>query len=132
MPEPIDIAEGRRLLDAATPEPFVVSDDNGVFAHVQSLYRIEKDGWKERVASNMRTTDAELIVWARNNLPALLDRLERWAVALDAGANILENNAKMLEHLVMDTPKDQELNDKVVEVTRRSAGAMRKALDGDQ
>ncbi|WP_407107839.1 hypothetical protein [Rhodococcus aetherivorans] len=42
MPEPLDIAEGRRLLDEALPGPWNV----------------------------------ELIVWARNNLPALLDALD--------------------------------------------------------
>lgn len=72
------IAEGRRRQADATPGPFAVSEDNGVFAHMQSLHRLApgKDGWRERVASNMRSKDAAVAAWALNNLPALLDALE--------------------------------------------------------
>lgn len=45
-----------------------------------------------------------------------------------AGASILDKNADMLAQLVMDTPNDQLLNDKVIDVTRRAAEGLRCAL----
>ncbi|MBF6538201.1 hypothetical protein IU418_13405 [Nocardia farcinica] len=68
----------RQLLAAATPGPFTVSDDTGVFANLQSLHRLApgKDGWRERVASNMRSADAALIAGVLNHLPVLLDALD--------------------------------------------------------
>lgn len=66
MLEPIDIAEGRRLDADADPAPWhiirrpgpTIVDDNGM-------------GIAQPPSDN-----AALIVWARNNLPALLDRIE--------------------------------------------------------
>ena len=73
MPEPLDIAEGRRLLDEADPAPWhviqrpmaTIVDDDGM-------------GIAQPFSHN-----AELIVWARNNLPALLDRIESLEVDLE-------------------------------------------------
>lgn len=76
MTDPDLIAEGQRLLAAANPGPYAVLDDNGAFAHLQSLYRIEKDGWRERIASNMQSANAEWAAWLLNNGPVLLDGLE--------------------------------------------------------
>lgn len=64
--EPIDIAEGRRLLDEADPAPWhlvmrpmtTIVDDDGM-------------GIAQPFSHN-----AELIVWARNHLPALLGELD--------------------------------------------------------
>lgn len=72
------IAEGRRLLAAATPGPFAVLDDNGAFAHLQSLHRLApgKDGWRERIASNMQSANAAWTAWLLNNGPALLDLVD--------------------------------------------------------
>ncbi|MCF8784140.1 hypothetical protein [Rhodococcus ruber] len=128
---PEQIAEGRRLLDAATPGPWRVQRDatyDHMNGEVETYSVAAEDGFMDADDA----ADAELIVWARNNLPALLDRLDRWAVVIDAGANILENNAKILEHLVMDTPKDQELTDRIVYQTRHAAQSMRAALGGEQ
>ncbi|WP_229434726.1 hypothetical protein [Nocardia farcinica] len=68
----------RQLLAAATPGPFTVSSDSGVFANLQSLHRLApgKDGWRERVVSNVRSADAALIAGVLNALPVLLDALD--------------------------------------------------------
>ncbi|MGW2095808.1 hypothetical protein [Promicromonospora sukumoe] len=52
---------------------------------------------------------------------------EGLATALDAGATIVDNHASMLAQLVMDTPKDQELTDRLVELARNSAQNLREA-----
>ncbi|WP_064059257.1 hypothetical protein [Prescottella equi] len=57
--------------------------------------------------------------------------------ALEAGAVVVNNHGKMLAQLVMDTPKDQELTDRLVELARNSAqnlrtAAARVAEGGDQ
>lgn len=48
-----------------------------------------------------------------------------------AGANILDNNAAMLAHLVMDTPEDQDRTDRIFEQTRRCAAGLREAVRDD-
>lgn len=45
--------------------------------------------------------------------------------SLRSAATIVGNHAEMLEHLVMDTPEDQALNDKVIAVAEASARALR-------
>jgi hypothetical protein len=57
--------------------------------------------------------------------------LERGRELMESGARVLDNHAEMLSKLVMDTPKDQELTDRLVHLTIRSAAALRAALDGD-
>lgn len=69
MPESIDIAEGRRLLDEADPGPWTSHPSE----RSPGLTAIAIPGSMHPVAN---TPDAELIVWARNNLPALLDALD--------------------------------------------------------
>ncbi|NKT41787.1 hypothetical protein GS676_02750 [Rhodococcus hoagii] len=56
--------------------------------------------------------------------------IERLRTACEYGAAFLEKNAAMLDHLVMDTPEDQALNDRVVAVTRKAASLMRINLEG--
>ncbi|NKS02568.1 hypothetical protein GS528_16415 [Rhodococcus hoagii] len=56
--------------------------------------------------------------------------ISRLRSAVEYGAAILDKNAAMLDHLVMDTPEDQELNDRVVAVTRKSASLLRNNLEG--
>ncbi|ORM21793.1 hypothetical protein [Prescottella equi] len=58
--------------------------------------------------------------------------IERLRTACEYGAAFLEKNAAMLDHLVMDTPEDQAMNDRVVAVTRKAASLVRRSLDGDQ
>ncbi|WP_238840750.1 hypothetical protein [Prescottella equi] len=60
---------------------------------------------------------------------ATIDRLR---AAVEYGASILDKNATMLDQLVMDTPKDQKLNDRVVAVTRKAATLLRNNLNGDR
>lgn len=57
--------------------------------------------------------------------------IERLRTACEYGAAFLEKNAAMLDHLVMDTPEDQALNDRVVAVTRKAASLVRRSLDGE-
>lgn len=132
------IAAGRRLLDAATPgrwEAFGNSAGNVLdqcnCAGPTELYDHEQYCGIEGPVASADEADIAWIVWARNNLPTLLNRLDQWAIVIDAGANILENNAMMLEHLVMDTPKDQELTDRIVDQTRHAAQSMRTALNAE-
>ncbi|OHD15016.1 MAG: hypothetical protein A2Y38_25720 [Spirochaetes bacterium GWB1_59_5] len=66
---PDQISEGWRLLDAATPGPWDIHPSE----RTPALTAIAIPGSMHPVAE---PADAELIVWARNNLPALLDRLE--------------------------------------------------------
>ena len=80
-----DVAELRRLLDAATPRPWVAADDpSGAWVHA---------GWAAGNTDTLRTViewmprpeDARLIAAAVNALPALLDAAaERDALAADA------------------------------------------------
>lgn len=71
---PEQIAEGRRLLDAATPGPWNLDTDR--HGHDEVSHR-RMVGMSEVVAQVGRVRpDAELIVWARNNLPALLAALD--------------------------------------------------------
>lgn len=58
--------------------------------------------------------------------------LSRGRILMASGAQILDNHAEMLSKLVMDTPKDQELTDRLVALTRDSAAALRKALKDEQ
>lgn len=57
-------------------------------------------------------------------------RMERIATVLDAGANILDMHAAMLDNLVMDTPEDQARSVGVATQARRAAKAFRAALEG--
>lgn len=68
------LAEWRRLYAAATPGPFAVASGSGVFANLQSLHRLVpgKDGWRQRVATNMLRADAALYARMLNDLPALI------------------------------------------------------------
>ncbi|MHC3368785.1 hypothetical protein ACYAFX_28735 (plasmid) [Rhodococcus aetherivorans] len=74
MPEPIDIAEGRRLLDAATPGPWELAGDRNQWGEERV---IASDGEMAKPLFSSRRAEADLIVWARNNLPALLDENAR-------------------------------------------------------
>lgn len=56
--------------------------------------------------------------------------IERLRAACEYGAALLEKNAAMLDQLVMDTPEDQALNDRVVAVTRKAASLVRRSVDG--
>ncbi len=123
------IAQGRRLLNAATPGPWHVERDS-TYDHMNGEVETCSVAAEGGFLDADDSADAGFIVWARNNLPALLETLERWTIVLDAGATILENNAKMLEHLVMDTPKDQELTGRIADQTRHAAQSVRTALDG--
>lgn len=118
---------GRRLLDAGSPGPWEWVPNFGPTA----IYAQEHEPG-QFVAQHVSVPDTRLIVWMRNNLPAILDRLAHWATILDAGATVLEHNATMLEHLTMDTLADQALTDEAVAGTRRAAHAMRAALNRDR
>ena len=63
---PEQIAEGRRLLDEADPAPWHL-----VMRPVTTIVDDDGMGICQPFSHN-----AELIVWARNNLPALLDALD--------------------------------------------------------
>ena len=66
---PDQISEGWRLLDAATPGPWDIHPSE----RTPALTAIAIPGSMHPVAE---PADAELIVWARNNLPALLAALD--------------------------------------------------------
>lgn len=63
------IAEGRKLLAAATASPWWISGMGDIYAG-------DGSGDSPAVADVAERSDAELIVWMRNNLPAVLDALE--------------------------------------------------------
>ncbi|NCL73749.1 hypothetical protein [Rhodococcus sp. YH1] len=96
------IAEGRRLLDEATPGPWRVQRD-ATYDHMNGeveTYSVAAEGGFLDDAA-----DAELIVWSRNNLPALLDRLERielerieLAEALEMAENVVGYGWHIAEH----------------------------------
>lgn len=57
--------------------------------------------------------------------------IARLGVTLDAGANILDMHASMLDNLVMDTPHDQTRSDQIATQARRAAKAFRAASKGE-
>lgn len=91
----------RQLLAAATPGPFTVASDTGAFANLQSLHRLApgKDGWRERVVSNVRSADAALIAGVLNALPVLLDALDE---AEEARARVAELEAQQQPRVITD------------------------------
>ena len=75
-----DIAEGRRLAEAATPGPWE-QDDTEIYRKDAYDHRGRKV-WvaaADLASEQSGREDAELIVWARNHLPALLDAAEKVA-----------------------------------------------------
>lgn len=77
-----DIAEGRRLSAFATATPWVATPPAGPFPTDYWSIGTAEDGLLERFTSAglpQDRADAELIVWARNHLPALLDAAEKMA-----------------------------------------------------
>lgn len=77
-----DIAEGRRLLDAATPGPWRTMWDDHQFKIIAPC-ETTPDGEQDigemivwDVNSPEGRVNALIAAWSRNNLPALLDRLE--------------------------------------------------------
>ncbi|WP_145961961.1 MULTISPECIES: hypothetical protein [Rhodococcus] len=72
------IAEGRRLDAAATPGPWEVRPSGGGFKIGDSQqYDAVAGNYEYEEGGVIEENDADLIVWARNNLPALLDTLDR-------------------------------------------------------
>lgn len=116
------IAEGLRLRDAATPGPYEVLEDNGSFAHLQSLYRIPKDGWRERVGSNMQSRNATWMAWLLNNGPALLAALEAARTAIDS---VQTAHELQLTRLAKDRAKAER---KIVRLTAELEAAQRPPL----
>ncbi len=79
-----DIAEGHRLDKAATPGPWE-QDDTEIYRKDAYDHRGRKV-WvaaADLASEQSGREDAELIVWARNHLPALLDAAEKLDRATD-------------------------------------------------
>lgn len=83
-----DIAEGHRLDKAATPGPWE-QDDTEIYRK-DAYDRRGRKVWvaaADLASEQSGREDAELIVWVRNHLPALLDsaeKLERVQAVLNA------------------------------------------------
>ncbi|UQB71261.1 hypothetical protein KI427_16720 [Rhodococcus ruber] len=73
---PEQIAEGRRLLDAATPGPWKFTDTSDHRGNKGEFRAPSPYNGLMLVGPWCNEDDPELIVWARNNLPALLDALD--------------------------------------------------------
>lgn len=81
------ITEGRALLDAATPGPWTVRDDNseiGGWPPSSPLWCIDNEAYlsddddEPAVSITIDVgveADADLVAWARNNLTTLLDEI---------------------------------------------------------
>lgn len=80
----------RELLTHATPGTWTVGSDDGVWARVLSVHRVEKDGWVERLIPRVSVGNAELIVAAVNALPQLLDALDAKDRQIDVLCDALE------------------------------------------
>jgi len=104
------IAEGRFLHDNATPGPYEVTADNGMFAHLQSLYRVPKDGWRERFASNMQSRNAAWTAWLLNNGELLLTAAADARTAIDA---VQAAHESQLTQLAKDRAKAQRKIDRL-------------------
>lgn len=80
--DPIDLAEGRRLLDAATPGPWTFVDASDHRGRKGEFRAPGPYNGLMLVGPWCNDTDLELIVWARNNLPALIAALDQADSAL--------------------------------------------------
>ncbi|OHD14994.1 MAG: hypothetical protein A2Y38_25610 [Spirochaetes bacterium GWB1_59_5] len=66
------IAEGRRLFDAATPGSW-----EGIAGFGRTWICAPREPEPEWIAKDVTPHDVRFIVWARNNMPALLDELDK-------------------------------------------------------
>lgn len=88
------IAQGRRFDAAGTPGPWAIDRDEQIVWQRVSTDR-EMDVF---IAAPECIRDAELIVWARNNLPVLLDKLEK----LQRGGKALGDIVRRLQDAALD------------------------------
>ncbi|WKK11955.1 hypothetical protein QYN14_25750 [Rhodococcus ruber] len=126
---PEQIAEGRRLLAAATPGPWVV----GGRSRTGGVYFGNQNPEVEGPSGDAWDSDAELIVWARNNLPALLDRLERAQADMWRLMNDLHETAEGLGRWHDQTEYIEWAEKEVRQIWLRSKGldSRGKPLDGE-
>lgn len=61
-------------------------------------------------------------------MPALREENARLREIAASAARVLDHSAEMLSHLVMDTPEDEALNDRVIHINRAAAAAARSAV----
>lgn len=110
--------------------------DTNVHSNVQSVSTAEQIIADELVAHDgsisgewADTLAAHVVAALTNAGKAIVERglLNQATISLDAAALIVDNHASMLAQLVMDTPKDQELTDRLVELARNSAQNLRSA-----
>lgn len=74
---PVTIAKLRDLLAKATPRPWVNMDDDTFFGQLRATDADRFELVAEMPELDDRTADFDLIEAAVNNLPALLDEVER-------------------------------------------------------
>ncbi len=120
MPDPIDIAEGRRLLDEADPAPWHV-----VQRPMATIVGDDGMGIAQPFSHN-----AALIVWARNNLPALLDQLETDRRALSL--KLWRRLGDACDEVPPPNYTEDDYNAGVIEGLSRAQRIIRAFLAGDQ
>lgn len=82
--------------------------------------------YREQAVAALAATKAGFAAFVAEADPPREVSLRR---AARIAANLVDDTAKMLEHLVMDTSEDQDLNDTIVTTHRLAAAAIRTAID---
>lgn len=130
------ITEGRALLAAATPAPWDVADEiDGVRAGRPTVVKATKGDRRHRVVTVSQTRhhhepaepNVALIVWMRNNLPALLDELEE---ARNAYTQLHRDTQDGWARIAARQERDRE---RITELEQQAAlDAMPASRDHDQ
>lgn len=81
------IAEGRRLLTTAAIGPWSHHYDAWHGHSIAAAPDLDDAGYVSTVALAVAGDSVEFITWARNNLPALLDSLERVRALAESWSN---------------------------------------------
>lgn len=107
----------------------VTAPDPGLTDLIEAeiTFALLRQGWHHGINVTPIAAHVALAVEQHTN-----GRNERIKTVLDAGANILDMHAAMLDNLVMDTPHDQARSDQIATQARRAAKSFRAALEGEQ
>jgi hypothetical protein len=119
MTGPVDVAAIRAALEKATAGPWG-SDPYGGVTVGQSDWRV--------IGELDCPPDAALIVLLRNNAEALLDMITTYETLLEYLGAQYGRLLYAHEQVVMDSPEDRELHNRVIAEFKQAVEALRKDL----